>query len=358
MATATASLKTNLPTRSIRLEPEQVQRGQIVTVEGASVSEAEVVIIDAERLVVLARAPVDDQGGFEVSVPQRPSYWLGVSGPYMTTYMDTAFAFTGEAITVGEAPAYPMDKLAESGDVDQGQTVDEVPRSHPAGKPVENGASPLLGDVDEDQTVDGDDALALFSYLMNGTVPPGGNIQLGDVNADGQIDWTDLALLGGFLTAEQDGTNPLGIGEPVPPTSLPPAPEGSVVSDRAALEAFYDATRTNRNNPRGLLSEGNWKSEAPLDEWVYVQANADGRVISLRISPSKAGWDSSIYVHISTLSGQNYQESRFSGTELVPELGQLTYLEELILNSLSLNGSLPPESENGSTDQPENARPR
>ena len=33
---------------------EQVQRGQIVTVEGASVSEAEVVIIDAERLVVLA----------------------------------------------------------------------------------------------------------------------------------------------------------------------------------------------------------------------------------------------------------------------------------------------------------------
>ena len=62
--------------------PEQVQRGQIVTVEGSSVSGAEVVIIDAERLVVLARAPVDDQGGFEVSVPQRPSYWLGVSSLY------------------------------------------------------------------------------------------------------------------------------------------------------------------------------------------------------------------------------------------------------------------------------------
>ena len=52
-------------------------------VEGSSVSGAEVVIIDAERLVVLARALVDDQGGFVVSVPQRPSYWLGVSGPYM-----------------------------------------------------------------------------------------------------------------------------------------------------------------------------------------------------------------------------------------------------------------------------------
>ena len=74
---------------------EQVRRGQIVMGEGSMVSEAEVVIIDAERLVVLARAPVDDQGGFEVSVPQRPSYWLGVSAPYMTTYIDTAFAFTG-----------------------------------------------------------------------------------------------------------------------------------------------------------------------------------------------------------------------------------------------------------------------
>ena len=85
-------------------DPEQIQRGQIVTGEGSAVSEAEVVIIDAERLVVLARAPVDDQGGFVVSVPQRPSYWLGVFGPYMTTYIDTAFAFTGEVITVGEPP--------------------------------------------------------------------------------------------------------------------------------------------------------------------------------------------------------------------------------------------------------------
>ena len=84
--------------------PEQVQQGHIVMGKGSVVSEAEVVIIDAERLVVLARVPVDDQGGFVVSVPQRPSYWLGISGPYMTTHIDTAFAFTGEAITVGELP--------------------------------------------------------------------------------------------------------------------------------------------------------------------------------------------------------------------------------------------------------------
>ncbi len=120
--------------------PEQIQRGQIVPVEGASVAEAEVVIIDAERLVVLARAPVDDQGDFAVSVPQRPSYWLGVSGPYMATYIDTAFAFTGEAIT-----------------------VDEAPRSHAAGKAAQ--AVGILGDVNNDNQVDIADALLVLSTL-------------------------------------------------------------------------------------------------------------------------------------------------------------------------------------------------
>ena len=79
--------------------PEQVQPGRIVPGEGSGVSGAEVVIIDAERLVVLARAPVDDQGRFVVSVPERPSYWLGVSGPYMATYIDTGVCFYGRGDT-------------------------------------------------------------------------------------------------------------------------------------------------------------------------------------------------------------------------------------------------------------------
>ena len=121
--------------------PEQVQRGQIVTGEGSAVSEAEVVIIDAESLVVLARAPVDNQGDFVVSVPQRPSYWLGVSGPYMTTYIDTAFAFTGEAITVGEPP-----------------------RAQAAGKDAQ--VVGILGDVNNDNQVDIADALLVLLYTL------------------------------------------------------------------------------------------------------------------------------------------------------------------------------------------------
>ena len=189
--------------------PEQVQRGQIVTVEGASVSEAEVVIIDAERLVVLARAPVDDQGGFEVSVPQRPSYWLGVSGPYMTTYVDTAFAFTGEAITVGEAP-----------------------RSDAAGKAAQ--VVGILGDVNNDNQVDIADALLVLLYTLERVsfvAPNQGNIALGDVNEDGQIDIADVLLIMTYIANPLDPTLPDGIGLAV-----------SVDQDWTVLIALYETT--------------------------------------------------------------------------------------------------------------------
>ncbi len=152
---------------------EQVQRGQIVPVEGSAISEAEVIIIDAERLIVLARAPVDDQGGFMVSVPQRPSYWLGISGPYMTTYVDTAFAFTGEAIT-----------------------VEETLRSRPAGKAAQ--VVGILGDVNNDNQVDIADALLVLLYTLERfsfVAPNQGNIALGDVNEDGLINLADVLLI-------------------------------------------------------------------------------------------------------------------------------------------------------------------
>ena len=190
--------------------PEQVQRGRIVPVEGSSVSEAEVVIIDAERLVVLARAPVDDQGGFVVSVPQRPSYWLGVSGPYMTTYIDTAFAFTGEAITVGEPP-----------------------RSHAAGKAAQ--VVGILGDVNNDNQVDIADALLVLLYTLERisfVAPNQGNIALGDVNEDGQIDIADVLLIMTYIANPLDPTLPDGIGL------------GSD-RDRTVLIALYEATDGN-----------------------------------------------------------------------------------------------------------------
>ena len=197
-------------------DPEQVQRGQIVTGEGSVVSEAEVVIIDAERLVVLARAPVDDQGGFVVSVPQRPSYWLGVSGPYMITYIDTAFAFTGEAIT-----------------------VDEPPRSHAAGKAAQ--VVGILGDVNNDNQVDIADALLVLLYTLERVsfvAPNQGNIALGDVNEDGQIGIADVLLIMTYIANPLDPTLPDGIGLATEQTTV----AVTVEQDRAVLIALYEAT--------------------------------------------------------------------------------------------------------------------
>ena len=54
--------------------------------------------------------------------------------------------------------------------------------------------------------------------------------------------------------------------------------QGSAASDRAALEALYDATGGASWN-----DSTNWKSAAPLDEWYGVTADASGRVTELRL---------------------------------------------------------------------------
>ena len=258
--------------------PEQVQRGQIVTIEGASVSEAEVVIIDAERLVVLARAPVDDQGGFEVSVPQRPSYWLGVSGPSMTTYVDTAFAFTGEAITIGEAP-----------------------RSDAAGKAAQ--AVGILGDVNNDNQVDIADALLVLLYTLERVsfvAPNQGNIALGDVNADGQVDIADVLLIMTYIANPLDPTLPDGIGS-------------ASDRERAALVALYEATGGNNWD-----DNTNWLSSTyPPAQWYGVETDDTGRVTSLNLD-------------YNSLTGE------------IPEtLGNLNSLKYLDLGDNDLTGKIP-----------------
>ncbi|MCE2449330.1 MAG: dockerin type I repeat-containing protein [Candidatus Latescibacteria bacterium] len=235
---------------------EQVQRGRIVPDEGSVVSEAEVVVIDAERLVVLARAPVDDQGRFEVSVPQRPSYWLGVSGPYMTTYINTAFAFTGEAIIVGEAP-----------------------QSHVAGKAVQ--AAGILGDVNNDDQVDIADALLVLLYTLERisfAAPNQGNIALGDVNEDSQIDLADVLLIMTYIADPLDPTLPDGIGLD---SMLPDGIGLTSDRDRAALISLYKATGGVDwwNNTNWLINNA-----YSLDQWYGVETDDEGRVTNLYLS--------------------------------------------------------------------------
>ena len=291
--------------------PEQVQRGQIVTGESSAVSEAEVVIIDAERLVVLARAPVDDQGGFVVSVPQRPSYWLGVSSPYMTTHVDTAFAFTGEAIT-----------------------VDEPPRSHAAGKVAQ--VVGILGDVNNDNQVDIADALLVLLYTLERfsfVAPNQGNIALGDVNGDSQIDIADVLLIMTYVANPLDPMLPDGIGLATEKTTVAVAVE----QDRAVLIALYEATGGNN-----WYDNANWLSSTyPLAQWYGVETDDEGRVARLGLSYNDlTGVIPDALGNLNNLQVLNLNDNDLTGS--IPEaLGNLNNLQVLNLSYNDLTGSIP-----------------
>ena len=281
--------------------PEQVQRGQIVTVEGSSVLGAEVVIIDAERLVVLARAPVDDQGGFEVSVPQRPSYWLGVSGPYMTTHVDTAFAFTGEAITVDEARSYAAGKLVQAVDI--------------------------LGDVNNDNQVDIADALLVLLYTLDRVsfvAPNQGNIALGDVNEDGQINIADVLLIMTYIANPLDPTLPDGIGL-------------ASDRDRAVLIALYEAT-----GGANWDENTNWLiSTYSLDQWDGVYTDDEGRVIGLDLDwNGLTGPIPEVLGNLNNLESLNLRGNQLTGT-IPKSLAQLDSLQTLDLSYNQLTGTIP-----------------
>ena len=90
------------------------------------------------------------------------------------------------------------------------------------------------------------------------------------------------------------------------------AAQGSVASDRAALEAFYDAT----GGP-GWANRTSWKTSAPLHEWYGVGTDGAGRVTSL-----------------------NVRENGLTGT-VPPALGNLAELDWLDLGGNALTGAIP-----------------
>ena len=54
--------------------------------------------------------------------------------------------------------------------------------------------------------------------------------------------------------------------------------QGSAASDRAALEAFYDAT-----GGSSWTNSTNWLTDAPLSDWFGVTTDDSGRVTELRL---------------------------------------------------------------------------
>ncbi len=89
-------------------------------------------------------------------------------------------------------------------------------------------------------------------------------------------------------------------------------PEGT--SFRDALVALYRAT-----DGDNWISNRNWLSDEPLDDWYGVTADDDGRVTELDLSQNQ-------------LSG-----------EIPPEIGRLTDLVDLDLFGNQLRGEIPPE---------------
>ncbi len=104
----------------------------------------------------------------------------------------------------------------------------------------------------------------------------------------------------------------------LPPAVLEASAERTLAeraaSDRATLEAFYDAA----GGP-GWVDRTNWKTDAPLREWHGVWTNAEGRVVSLSLVNN---------------------EMRGS---ISPELGRLDRLERLDLAANDLSGAIPRE---------------
>ena len=98
--------------------------------------------------------------------------------------------------------------------------------------------------------------------------------------------------------------------------AAPAVAQDGVESDRAALEALYDAT-----GGAGWTHSTNWKTTAPVGEWHGVTTDADGRVTRL-------------YLSFNNVTGR-----------IPPALGNLARLRELYLAWNELTGPIPSELE-------------
>ena len=159
----------------------------------------------ATRRMVLVDGPSFDRlsprGAAGGGVGVRPvvsagaaDYGLTVSGVGLETYVDADFR-------VGAGPVEVVVALA-----------DELARGKVA-------AGRILGDVNNDGTVDLNDALlvTLYSGDLVTAMPNNGDISLGDVNGDGQVDSADAYLIALYNADPTYPGLPAGIGEPEEP---------------------------------------------------------------------------------------------------------------------------------------------
>ena len=117
------------------------------------------------------------------------------------------------------------------------------------------------------------------------------------------------------------------------------AAQGNAASDRAALEAFYDAT----GGP-GWTNRNYWKTSAPIGEWFGVTTDAAGRVTQL--SFRRNNLTGSIPAELGNLVNLRFlllREHDFLTGPIPAELGNLVNLELLYLPYNALTGPVPAE---------------
>ena len=110
------------------------------------------------------------------------------------------------------------------------------------------------------------------------------------------------------------------------------------LSDREILEVFHEAA-----GGQGWVNSDNWRTDRPLGTWHGVEADGEGRVISLQLWHN--GISGSIPRELGGLGGLEalaLHDGRLTGA-IPAALGNLANLKKLELSQTDLEGPIPPE---------------
>ena len=212
--------------------------------------------------------------------------------------------------------------------------------SRPANRPPEpvSSLAPL--------TIGVDDAAASVEVSGAFRDPDGDALTYGTSSSATSIAWvtasestvTVTPLAEGALTVTVLATDVAGSNTTATQTLEVTVTPSADAADRAALEAFYDAT-----GGAGWTDSTNWKTEAPLGEWYGVRTDGSGRVAGLGLGAN--GLAGSIPGELGSLA--NLDSLELFGNALrgpIPaELGNLANLTWLVLGANALTGLIPPE---------------